>query len=292
MLEVVVAMALSVVLLAALLTALDLQRRLWSAGRADVERAQLERAILEKIAKDIRAVSFRLPVEEEPSQPQAASDSSEETADVEPTPEELVVTADEALANPAAALAGDSSNLVLRIDRPSRQSPLLLAAAASGDAELYAAATVRDNRSVAYFLAQSGVGDLQVAAASYLTTLEGSPAVGLVRLEGNAQTLQYADSLGDVDTLAAHAQLLAPEAAHLQFRYFDGLTWYDAWDSAALGTLPTAVEITLGVTLATDSDRIADATISVDIDAVSLKQLVVFLPTSQPVTATDAEAAY
>jgi hypothetical protein len=51
---------------------------------------------------------------------------------------------------------------------------------------------------------------------------------------------------GGVST-ALSAQLpLAPEVASVQFRYFDGLTWFETWDSEQAGRLPRAVEITLG----------------------------------------------
>lgn len=307
LLEVVVAMSLSVVLLGALLTALDLQRRLWTTGRAEIEQARLQRAILERIARDIRSVAYEIAAEEEEEvatgtfgatseeelDSSSTEDSTEDSEEEEASAEDVVVAADEALTSGAAMLAGDSANLVLQINRPSRPSPMMLLAAASGDPNLLAAATIRDQRSVAYFLSQNSAGNLQAAAASYLSSVQGSPAVGLVRLEGNSQAMQYADALGDIDSLAAHARTLAPEVAYLQFRYFDGLSWYDAWDSSTMGTLPAAVEITVG--LAQQSAEIEPndiAATTTSLTGLNVAQMVVYLPTSVPASTTTTTTTY
>lgn len=41
------------------------------------------------------------------------------------------------------------------------------------------------------------------------------------------------------------AQMLAPEVAAINFRYFDGMMWQQVWDSDAVGRLPRAVEVTV-----------------------------------------------
>ena len=51
-----------------------------------------------------------------------------------------------------------------------------------------------------------------------------------------------------------------PEIRRYQFRYFDGVTWVDQWDSAAMGRLPMAIEVELDVENSEDrrSDEQAD----------------------------------
>ena len=42
--------------------------------------------------------------------------------------------------------------------------------------------------------------------------------------------MSNADESGEVEQLADHSQLLAPEVSSLQFRYFDGTDWLEVWD--------------------------------------------------------------
>jgi hypothetical protein len=61
------------------------------------------------------------------------------------------------------------------------------------------------------------------------------------------------------DGLPEGAQVMAPEAALLEFRYFDCFEWFDSWDSTYFGELPRAVEIAVGFTLTTTSTAQAQA---------------------------------
>lgn len=47
---------------------------------------------------------------------------------------------------------------------------------------------------------------------------------------------------------------VAPEVTALDFRYFDGSTWLDSFDSVQSNTMPTAIEVTLQVTVGPDTD--------------------------------------
>ncbi|MBI3097710.1 MAG: prepilin-type N-terminal cleavage/methylation domain-containing protein [Planctomycetes bacterium] len=47
---------------------------------------------------------------------------------------------------------------------------------------------------------------------------------------------------------------VASEVTALNFRYFDGSTWLDSFDSVQSNTMPTAVEVTLRVTVGPDLD--------------------------------------
>jgi hypothetical protein len=42
-----------------------------------------------------------------------------------------------------------------------------------------------------------------------------------------------------------NANVIAPEVASLEFRYFDGTQWLTQWDSTAMGGVPRAVEIAI-----------------------------------------------
>lgn len=73
----------------------------------------------------------------------------------------------------------------------------------------------------------------------------GEITSGLVRREMGRAVTQWAISSGQSQQLQGLGELLAPEVTGLQFLYFDGYQWYQAWDSDQMGGLPLAVEITL-----------------------------------------------
>jgi hypothetical protein len=70
-------------------------------------------------------------------------------------------------------------------------------------------------------------------------------AGGLARIESN----RFVDgrvgrAVSDPSETGLNA-ILADEVRAVQFRYFDGGDWRDAWDSDAAGRLPRAVEVVL-----------------------------------------------
>ncbi|MFO0896297.1 MAG: prepilin-type N-terminal cleavage/methylation domain-containing protein [Pirellulales bacterium] len=79
------------------------------------------------------------------------------------------------------------------------------------------------------------------------TTGLGQTATGLVRTERDRATAAYARSGATLNVSSGKQELLAPEVTSLAFRYFDGTSWYTAWDSTQMQGIPTAVEIQLGI---------------------------------------------
>ncbi len=79
------------------------------------------------------------------------------------------------------------------------------------------------------------------------TTGLGQSVTGLVRTEMDRATAAYARSGATLNVSTGKQELLAPEVTSLAFRYFDGTSWYTAWDSTQMQGIPTAVEIQLGV---------------------------------------------
>ena len=296
LLEVLLALGLSVVLLVALSTALDLFRRFSPAGRADIEQAQLARAILQKMAADIRCVvpppkSGASASSDSTSGASSSSSSSSTTGgssssttgggDPEATTIE-VVDPTAAYAKEIVGVLGDSQTLILTICRPTRSL-----GSAPGVAN---SLTQSDMKSVSYFLAQEG--------AEGLRGLVDAPAVdgsvrqpiadgvrGLARLEGDRLAIARADAVSDLETLAQRAKLLAPEVHDLQFRYCDGLDWFDNWDGTTSG-LPRAVEITIGF-LVSDEAATRDRSTDDLSTATELYRLVVAIPSSAPLTSTE-----
>jgi hypothetical protein len=114
-------------------------------------------------------------------------------------------------------------------------------------------------------------------------------AVGLARLEGDRMAIDHADLVMDIETLAASAQVIAPEIVNLQFRYFNGLEWVDSWDSTSMDALPLAIEVTIGFQEPPDKDdKLADLTGIVRIGETV--RHVIPVPMAEPYAATSAAA--
>jgi hypothetical protein len=136
-------------------------------------------------------------------------------------------------------------------------------------------------RTIAYFL---GDGE---SATEFLGALGGQAVPGLARLEGDRMAIGYA--MEQPALLSGSTKILAPEIAAINFRYFDGIEWLLTWDGRTTGTLPQAVEITLGVRIpdgAPSAGGSGDGTLIVGSDVVRLYRHVVQIPTAAPVTTT------
>lgn len=263
--EVLLALGLTVLLLGMVSAALMVYARSSTSGREAVEHAQIARAVLRLIERDLTSVVFRKPQSEE----SAAETEAAEEESAEMTIE--ITDPGEAYANGSLGVFGDAQTLVLHISRPLRElnySPLLEGASVQTRSS--------DLQSVAYFLAVEGGQGLQGAVgraqAERETTEAGNSTIrGLARLEGDRLAMNRADAALDLQALTAQTAILAPEVQSLAFRYFDGLGWLDSWDSLTAGRLPQAVEVNLG--LSSDDGS----------SAPRVYRYVVALPLSDPV---------
>ncbi|MBT4868205.1 MAG: hypothetical protein HON53_24125 [Planctomycetaceae bacterium] len=265
LLEVLFALALSLMLFTAILSAVEMYRQVSTAGRDDVQQAQLSRAILRTMEIDIRSVVYRDPPDEEED---AAADSGEDGSDDEDAEVEEVETVDaaEVFSGESIGIFGDATTLVIHIGRPPRKLESLLPIEPASDL-----------KSIAYFLATPGAEGLQGAAGSLLDSTGSGDVQGLSRLEGDRLAVEFADSSADMDALAQQTTLLAGEVDFLQFRYSDGVTWLDAWDTVTYERLPAAIEITLGI----DSQSTGNA-VAAEPRASRLHRFVVAVPTAVP----------
>ncbi len=263
--EVLVALALSTLLLAASYAAFDLYWSLRTAGEEEVKQAQIARAILQRIELDLRATVYQ-----PSSQTSTSSDGSSSSGDGETLNE--VIHPEDAYSGGNVGLVGDANSLVLSVSLP--QSHATYAAVSEGPVGL----PTSDLKSVTYVLAGEGLGPLQQAIAARFPRPDdyaSSPIAGIARIEGDRLLLTQADAAADVETIASQAQLLAVEVQSLQFEYSDGLDWYQSWDCAQLNGLPRAVRITLSFERL---DAVAAATESAE---AKLYQVTVVLPPSE-----------
>lgn len=232
MLEVILAIGLTSLLLAAIYSALDLYWKYTTIGQQQVERAQIARAVFQKISQDLHSVTYmqKIEVEEETS-----SETETEEVVIE------VTNPDDAYTSGNIGVFGDAQSLVLHTSRPGRQ-PLFI----SNDGSL--STMQSDLLSVSYFLAVAGAEGLQGAVGDQYrgTATSGQSTQGLARLEGDRLAMSMADESADVQVLAQQSKLLAAEINSLQFQYFDGTDWLEVWDSIEYGTVPQAIKVTIG----------------------------------------------
>lgn len=293
--ELLAALGISLLLIAAISAALDIYLRITTTGQLSVERQQVTRALLEQMTRDVGSIVFR------PEESTTAEATDEEGAIVEEDSSDTAAEDEDettiAVEDPTTGysansigLVGDAQTLLLNVSRPQRElgySPPLLATSLT--------ARSSDLMSVSWFLATPGGAGLSGAVGNLAQ--QSTPAgerrasvyqssIGLARLEGDRMAIDHADLAMDVEALAAAAQVIAPEVASLQFRYFDGLQWVDTWDSTAMNALPLAIEVTIGYREPPDkdADKLADLTGAVRIGQTV--RHVIAVPMAEPYAAT------
>lgn len=302
LLEVLLALSLCALLLGAVYMSLSLHWKYTTAGRDEVERSQLARAVLNRITLDLRSALYRAPPADESAESAAAgSSSSPGTASggtgtgsggtgtgsgsgtgggtgggsgtgtgTASTPAADTTLMTEETADPTAAqspgLYGNSETLMVYISQPSKTldyAPLF-------DAER-AGHRTSDQQTVSWFLARRGGFGLAGAV--------GMEREGMARTSGDSLSTKLADEQGNLAALVQQTRVLAPEVTRLQFRYYDGISWQTAWDSAKFGGLPRLVEVTIEVQSA--AARTAKSGSSPPPQPQEF-QVVIVLPASKP----------
>jgi hypothetical protein len=105
-----------------------------------------------------------------------------------------------------------------------------------------------DIKTVNYFLlsdesADSAASTLNVSGS--ITPSTTGRGRGLMRGELDRAVTLYSEASGQLESTYDGARLLAQEIVGLAFRYHDGTSWAQEWDSKTAGGLPRAIEITL-----------------------------------------------
>jgi hypothetical protein len=136
---------------------------------------------------------------------------------------------------------------------------------------------VSDVKTVAYYLADGANG-----------------ITGLVRREMDRAATTFAYNNGGLDELSLYEEPLAPEVVALEFRYFDGTALIEEWDTSLAKNLPVAVEIFLVL-----AGQDADYSMAASLDAYNLSlqpgfsgyRLLVHLPGAKSLADQEADAA-
>jgi hypothetical protein len=243
-LEVVLASAIGVLLMAALYVAVDVQLRHAQAGRDVIEQSTVARSLLTRIAADISAhvgpvlpakpatgsnssgaagiassPSTSAPTTSGPTTGGSASSSSSSSATTTPTGIQFNL-----------GVQGDANRLTLYIGRLPR------------DRELAPENASADG--------QPGISDLR-RATYWLAGSTGTP-LGLARQEFKRVTSDDETSSVPPDVPDEASYVIAEEVRGLTFSYFDGNTWQDSWDGTtpgADGTTPQGPPMLIAITI-------------------------------------------
>ncbi len=267
--EVLLALGLTVLLMAAVYSAINVYQHLATAGRDNVERLQIVRALQRRMTVDVRSVLFSEPEEEaEEGDADDAMTTDAAEAEGETTTVAEVTNPEEAIAGFAQGVIGDANSLVLNLSLPPR------GAAYSDPFDQDLNRQSSDLVSVTYLLSSPDGGSLQSAVHSRLGK------TGLARLAGDRMKIDAEDISGNVDLLAGTAVMLAPEVTSLQFQYFDGVEWIDAWDTSTSQTLPRAIAVKMFI-----AKLLADGTTQTDADGKGIGKwfrFVIAVPSADP----------
>jgi hypothetical protein len=263
LLEVLLAVGLSLLLVLAIAMAIDLYRRMTTAAQDDLSEMRLVRAVFNKFEVDIRSVvppqpipsatattgSSGSPTGGSPSSGSGSSSSSSQSTGSSGGGDPLQYVYSRAVFG----LYGDGDSLVLDTLTPHRlplsalQQTGAQASSQSNDSPSNLAGVHGDMKVIGYFVLGEGMSPiLPASAGSGQLTPEGKVmSSGLARLEGERTAIGYAMETSSTSSLAA--RIIAPEVQSIAFRYFDGSNWVTSWSGATAQALPQAVEIVITV---------------------------------------------
>jgi hypothetical protein len=258
-LEVILALGLSLILVAGIYSAVQMTYQQWEVGRQAAEEAQVVRALFQRIRTDLHAtITTWTP----PAAPQAASSSTSGAA----TGAAGSTTGGSATGGSTGASTGSTSGT------PSSTTPSAGDAAAQNPTEFPPGGVMGAGNSISV-VARLAPSDLDFSqnlpvgtTASVMKTI--TYRIGALQdsesIDDGVEGLIRDESPGTPDATSpdghspqTRSDLLAPEVRQLRISYYDGLFWSDTWDLLQSGP-PVCVQIEVGMKLSTlqnvDSD--------------------------------------
>lgn len=264
LLETMLALGISALLLAGIYAAIDQSWRTAASGREEMERAQLARALIHRLEQDLRAITYvpPPPVDETESTTSSSSSNSEESTTTEETE-------DTTPNSKSIGIRGTNIRMDMSIARARRDLLPGMGTALNGvNSTTPAAAAVSPLRT----------SDLRFVSYSFLPS-GVSASSGLVRFEGDRMAAEVQEEKGANPTNVSTPQVLAPEVATFELRYFDGRIWYATWDSDTMGRIPRAVEIKFSFHPPKRKPPLLNAAVSRSMDSF---RSVILIPVSDP----------
>lgn len=260
LLEVVLALALTVILLTLVWQAMNQFLVTTDVRSTNIEQAQLARAVLRQMADDIRAAVLYEPVDYSEVQELAqdtfgvgaADDLLGEESELgdllgEEGMPALDLTQTDAISGqaspqPVPGVYGNQFEIEIDVSRLPRIEELRMQSSVNGVLQ-----RPGDVKTVAYYIGEVEPTDATRLTAGGGNDVDNLPRVGLIRRSVDRAVGAFAAETGNTELLLNQGELLAPEITAVEFRYFDGQQWLLEWDTAASQSLPVAVEIAIAI---------------------------------------------
>ena len=290
LLEVILALAIAALLLLALGSAIRIQMKAMDVGRTDVEEAQVARAVMKMIADDLRGAMFFKSQDVSGATGAVASatgglstgagagagassgsssssggstsgtSGSSSTSSSSSGSSTTTSPASDEVTRRAPGIYGDQYTIEIDVNRVPREDEYDLLTQQLGDQSV--GVHPSEVRTVSYFVSQgSGISSTLTA-----TTIDSS--AGLLRGERDRPSAAYLYSGGTTFPSSDRAEVIAPEVQAIEFRYFDGTSYYDSWDTELRSALPMAVEVMIQVRTSNQERGVEQARGAVALDDV------------------------
>lgn len=249
LLELIISMAISALVLGLIAYAINNHFYVVEKQRMHVEEVQLARALLNRIAIDIKSAVQYEGVDvnsalDDVAQEDVAGLLSGSGVEI---PSELSGDGTESASYDyqtsfpvKLGLYGNQNSINFDISRIPRQEEYQTLYSSNSINELLDIPS--DVKIVSYYV-RIGDGTSNTTAQDVFNTNQDVP--GLVRRQLSRAITSYAIDNGNTEQLQKSDQLLAPEVVAIEFRYFDGYEWLAEWDSDSYQSLPLAVEVLL-----------------------------------------------
>ncbi len=309
LLEIVLTLALSVVLMVLIGSAIQFYARDMNVRDMDIRQTQLAAAVMQMIEDDLRATLRTQPVDTEPLESLLAAtsggggggggapeeDLSSAGIDSEVASDPMLDTTMVNLQSGVAVLEspgliGNQFQIQIDLSRlPRLEEYVAMLDGTTADID----DVPSDLKTVAYFVQQAGtLGGVQDQFSTLEAETAGEGRGGLVRRSLDRAATVQAASTGSLGLLNQTGDVLAPEIVAIEFSYWDGVTWQLEWSSDTYGELPLAVQVRLTMaderTLEQPSE-VAVPTSTVDPSALRTFTHIVRIPLARPIEETPEE---
>jgi type II secretory pathway pseudopilin PulG len=293
LLEVVLALSLAVILLGAIFTAMDQSWKMTASGREEMERSQLARALMRKFAIDIRSIAYAPPPVTDSDSTSSSTGSSSGTSSSSSGSSGSSTASTASTGSSSSSSSGSTSSTTGSSSTTPSDEPSARSIGIRGNSQQIEMHISRARRDLEFSAnldgakMQSHTSDLRVVtyqlAMAGVSMPNGAMMQGLVRTEGDRMATQLVEEKGSAPTSLSLPQALAPEVASVQFRFFDGVSWFTVWDSEEAGRLPRAVEVV--ITFAPSQAKLGPALRTNVSQSTNTFRSVVLIPISEPLPA-------
>jgi len=305
LLEVILASALAAVIMVAIGGAIQFFLIQVKESESSIEQTQVGRAVMALIERDLRSIAWRADIDFSSVEALAADtagaglDSATDLAadagvDISGFDASSLQGNTEDLASSTVlpttiGLFGNATELQIDISRIPRIDEYDPQYTGFRSGEL--GDIPSDVKTVTYFLLLPGTSNLGHGTVGDAGITEVQ--FGLVRRELDRAITQYAMNEGNIDALDASAEIIAPEVSLINFRYYDGLEWWEEWDSEEMGGLPMAVEVVMAIRPYDQTQALLTGqNVDTDIAEENIGQVfrqIIRIPVAQPIDTTIGE---